>query len=338
MPKNKKYLQKLFTKKDKITSLKIITFIIFIIAITLTLSSKTLMQKHLRIYYAHFVTNNSTMTWINYVEAWFDATSSKSFLNHEAKDGHKISFWQNSKTRYNNNNIKLIQKNENQKPTYIKNGIGNLPSIKFDGIDDYLLSENFQNNILQFKSASLFAVIENNPTIPTNTQTIFYHEAECNKNFELSLNTNYDNKNYFLGNFDSGIKCHKNPPSNYRLNFEPHNLNKSRNIIGILIQHEEFSNYHEYYITLSINSNVIDKYSFQINNNDMTLKEVLKNQNIFYHYILGGKKNLGSEKIFANFNGLIGEIIIFNRLLSQEDQYLLEKYLSRKWQIKIHKK
>jgi hypothetical protein len=51
---------------------------------------------------------------------------------------------------------------------------------------------------------------------------------------------------------------------------------------------------------------------------------------------------IGARKINDNavpssfFNGLLGEMIVFNRSLNNEDRKEIEKYLGKKWGIKVN--
>jgi hypothetical protein len=51
---------------------------------------------------------------------------------------------------------------------------------------------------------------------------------------------------------------------------------------------------------------------------------------------LGAKKMDNGANPTSFFNGMIGEIIVFNRSLNNEDRKEIEKYLGKKWGIKVN--
>jgi len=332
----------MFSKTQKIRPIKLtIIAISFIILICWGFHNP--LENRLRLLYGRFVSNNSTMQWINYVEAWYDATDSQSFGIDQISDNSKVSGWQSSKIRYNTP-INLIQNDDKSKPLYITKGIAGLPSLKFDGIDDFLFSKHIQPNVFQYKSASLFAVIKNDQiTTPANQQTLFYQEGVCQKYFDVSID-----RLSASGNFDSDHNCQPSQSSRYLLNFTSKKYLDSHYILGLVFKRDDFANHHEYKITLYINGHAQDIQIIKVPKNILAKPSLNPDNMSFGNFYLGGK-TLSNEiarpttkpslnQIFNNFQGLIGEIIIFNCSLNQNDQYLLEKYLGRKWNIKINKR
>ena len=51
---------------------------------------------------------------------------------------------------------------------------------------------------------------------------------------------------------------------------------------------------------------------------------------------VGARKTSDSADPSSFFEGLLGEMIVFNRSLSNEDRKEIEKYLGKKWGIKVN--
>lgn len=55
-----------------------------------------------------------------------------------------------------------------------------------------------------------------------------------------------------------------------------------------------------------------------------------------HNFIYGARKTNSNTNPESFFNGLLGEVIIFNRSVNNDDRRDIEKYLGKKWGIKTN--
>ena len=238
---------------------------------------------------------------------WLDSTNKNSFPQNII-DQDQISYWQS--INFIDTAYKLTQSNQANMPTYHEYGINNLPSIYFDG-NDFLLKNNLNSQLTKNKSAiTIFVVL----TFKGSSAYIYdLYNPATNILFSSQINNNYSSTSSSL-KLSYGSTIDEVNSSNHESLFDKDQFLKPQ--IITLIRRDNISQ-------ILVNNNIFGNNSSSNNSN-------LPN-NIIADFYLGSKNN---SSLF--FNGYIAELIIFNKGLSDDQVTHINKYLSKKWQIKLY--
>ena len=318
-------------KKNKAFSLVEISVVIVILMIMIAgLIQSSRVIKSMRLTTARSVTQSSAMPWINYIVTWYDATAADAFVESENDDGDMISFWNGAEIRYSDR-IKLAQVDDTKKPILVSNGMYGLPSIKFDGIDDYMQSENIEQSILSYRSGTAFIVFEPKTVVSTEKRSILYQGSECGREFDLGYSFNNVKGNFGLAS--SSENCGS--------------TNATTSSFDYVVQNEKIISSIVVYQTPMV-SGVTDNIKIYRNGylqnvskvntgyNSPVIESSKKYSDGSSRLYLGAKKIDNGANPTSFFHGMIGEMIVFNRSLNNEDRKEIEKYLGKKWGIKVN--
>jgi hypothetical protein len=320
----------MLSKKNKAFSLVELSVVIVIVMIMIAgLIQSSRIIGAMRISTARNVTQSSAMPWINYIVTWYDATAADAFLESETDYGDKISRWNGAEVRYSDR-INLNQADDAKKPIFTSNGMYGLPSVKFDGIDDYLGSENLEQSILTYRSGSVFIVFEPKTIVSDEKRSILYQPSECGREFDVGYN--FNSKGNF-GLSSGSDDCGEVKATTSGIDFAVQN----EKIVASLIVYQSpmavnnTSNIKIYRNGYSQNVSAVNNgyTSDKIQNT----KKYSDGSNRLY---LGARKASDNAVPSSFFNGLLGEMIVFNRSLNNEDRKEIEKYLGKKWGIKVN--
>ena len=318
-------------KKNRAFSLIEISVVIVIVMIMIAgLMQASRVIGNMRITTARNVTQSSAMPWINYIVTWYDATASDAFNENENNDGNKISRWNGAEIRYSDR-INITQVDDSKKPIFVANGMYGLPSIKFDGVDDYFASEQIEQSILTYRSGAVFIVFEPKTASSTAKRSIFYQPAECGREFDVGYGFGGLAGNFGLAS--SSESCGSTNATTSSLNYVVPNekIVVSMNIYQAPMTKGDISNikiYRNGY--LETTSKVGDGYNSALIE---STKKYADGSNRIY---VGARKISDSANPSSFFEGLLGEMIVFNRSLNNEDRKEIEKYLGKKWGIKVN--
>ena len=318
-------------KKNRAFSLIEISVVIVIVMIMIAgLMQGSRLIGSMRITTARNVTQSSAMPWINYIVTWYDATASDAFSESENNDGNKISRWNGAEIRYSDR-INITQVDDSKKPIFVSNGMYGLPSIKFDGVDDYFASEQIEQSILTYRSGAVFIVFEPKTTSLTAKRSIFYQPSECGREFDVGYGFGGLAGNFGLAS--SSESCGSTNATTSSLNYVVPNekIVVSMNIYQAPMTKGDISNikiYRNGY--LETTSKVNEGYNSTLI--ETTKKYADGSERIY----VGARKTSDSANPSSFFEGLLGEIIVFNRSLNNEDRKEIEKYLGKKWGIKVN--
>jgi len=290
--------------------LSVVVVIIALIIAAISQSSRLVSQ--MRITNARKITNNSAIPALNNIVAWYDSTSIEAFNVEETDHTDKISKWVDSEVRVHER-IVLFQSDDTKKPTYYQNSINGLPAIYFDG-NDYLestiVTEKSPENLIAYSSATIFTVFEAEDI--SGKKTILSQDNNgTNDDIDLAISLN-NNGDY--GICFNGSDC--SAANNSRTNSAIVSAKKV-SILSAIVKNG--TNIEIYQDTIKMPSTNLT--------NSQTIASGINN------IIMGAKKNGGSYSSY--FKGKIAEILIFNQSLSGEDRREVERYLGRKWGIKI---
>jgi len=113
--------------------LSIVIVIIGVIVAAVTQSSK--LVKKFRFQTAQSLTRSSAVSGIKDLALWYETSLTESFASAEASDGSTITTW------YDTNSQSPVKNNAasgTSKPTYKDNRINGLPTVAFNGTDNYM--------------------------------------------------------------------------------------------------------------------------------------------------------------------------------------------------------
>jgi len=248
---------------------------------------------------ARTITNNSPVGSIGDLILWYETTSEKSFSANETFDGSTISTWYDI-----NPNIETVRNNATQttagnRPTYKTNKINGLPAISFTRANSSYLSFNGSG------------IVNNNYTI-----------------FVVEQRTSNSANNYFLGGSES-TTSNTNLFLGYRDNAT---LTSAMTNNGLNVT---YSGYKE-------PNPLVHSYTFNFFTKTYNINGALQNTSstgssydIKQPLASYAGSSIGRQLSLNYYQGDIGEIIIFKKIITAKEIKLVEKYLGKKWGITI---
>jgi prepilin-type N-terminal cleavage/methylation domain-containing protein len=299
--KNKKNNRLAFS----LIELSVVILVIGILVIGVTQGSRIIRQSKLTS--ARSLTTSSPVNSISGLSMWLETSLDNSLNDSERIDGGSggngtIANWYDINP-LSFNHLDLSQGTTANKPTYDASGINGLPTIRFDGVADYLSRTNVTgSNLSSSQQVSIFAVQKYSSPIHNST-TIMWQPVDCTNRLSLIAILN-NNKIYFqpvncIGTSDGNIDV---VVSNF--------MDKPKILTGI----RGFGA-----AQLRVNRQQV------VSTNSMTA--VFNTSGVATLFV-------GAQNATTNFlKGEIGEIIIFNRALSNAERDSVESYLAVKWGI-----
>ena len=273
-------------------------------------------------------TNSGNLTYAN-VASLQDANYIKDTLRPDNRE--YVARWNDINPRAVPGNKKSVyQEVAAQRPMYIANAINGLPALQFDGSTQYLYSQNNATtpSAPPFnagdKSITYVAVFNYyDPTQSTHTPIVDQYVGFTNSTIGLAeLGMGYGGQN----------------PRSLSLLTWNSNWNSSgqeglgtilgrNNYIGI-ISLEETSILPTNNLIYCLNSSSCSKKTH--NTNSSSLNDFIVSDNEF---ALAARSCSGCSG--QRLNGLIGEVMVFDRALKNEEIDIINKYLSKKWGIAL---
>ncbi|NBX52644.1 MAG: prepilin-type N-terminal cleavage/methylation domain-containing protein [Proteobacteria bacterium] len=311
-----------------LVELAVVILILGVLIAGLVQSSRLITNMRLNV--ARDVTQSSAMPWINYIVTWYDSTAIDAFNESDTDDGDLISRWNGAEIRYSDR-INLVQTDSTKKPTYVSNGMFGLPSVKFDGTSDILESESSNQDVLTYRSGTIFVVFEPKTVNSANKKTIFFNTSSCDTELDFGMSFNNVKGAIGIASAVSGEGCSTTYATQSSGDFAVPN---EKIVASLIIYQSPTTQGSTDNIKIFRNgnlwsSNQVNAQSF----NSPTISSSQKYSSGNNKFYVGAKKTGATEKAF--FDGLIGEMIIFNRSLNNEDRNEVERYLGKKWGIKI---
>lgn len=237
---------------------------------------------------ARSLTKTSDIKDIPGITLWLDAVSIESFDDVDIYDGDTIPNWYDIKSSPTAPHI-ATQTLPTNKPTYLKDGVGKLPAVVFDGVDDFLSVENFSANgfitiFVVGKFANSNFIIEHGDDITTEDGFSFYGVGTPPTTVKrgTGISSNVISNNWFTPNQDA---------------------------IGVM-------RYDGTNISYKLNGNAF------INAATSSAPDSAINAKLY----IGAR---GGTSLFSS--GSFGEIIIFDRALTDDEVNMVLKYLNKKW-------
>lgn len=290
-------------KAFSLIELSVVILIISILIAGITQSSRLI--KEFKLSGARNLTESSPVNSIKNLALWLETTSTESFLESETKDQASISTWNNISPQATSH-ISFVQNNALNKPIYNDASINGLPTLKFNG-ESYFEKEYL--SILNPQEFTIFAVI--------NTQSF-----ESYGTIFSSRSSNSQLRGYMLyfhpssdANAPNSINLWAGNGVNWGAQFNP--INAEINKTFLITKVKNSTNISAYNSGAFIGTRVENNFLVNIENN----------------FRIGAGRNEETPDYFLN--GHIGELIIFSRALKNEERQEVEKYLGKKWGIKV---
>jgi prepilin-type N-terminal cleavage/methylation domain-containing protein len=288
-------------KTARIKAFSLIEISIVIVIVGILISGISLgidLYKDYQFMSARSLIQNSRIHRINDLTVWFETVSEKSFDKNQQSNNSKISTWYDINPN-SNNKYKCISPSSDNNPIFIENSFNGFPGIKFDGNNDYFRCDNIS---LIGQEITYFVVAKRISNI--NYASVFS---------SLSPGALYDSNSFahfraFLEN-TSG------------------KMNAFRNAWGSQISHP--GNNIPYIATGIFDGTNSIAY---INGTKGLVAGSSGNFNISTLLIGTNWQNGQIENLYS---GIIAEIIIYNRALRDSERIEVERYLSKKWNIKV---
>jgi len=222
---------KLLNQKNKISnkafSLIELSVVILIIGILIlgAIKGSDLYQEY-RLQNFRKLTNDSPVRRISDLALWLETSNVNLFQNsldlRRVKDGDKIKKWFDASLK--NNGLHLLQDNESRMPSYVLNGINNLPSVKYDSTENHFLY-NSLNDFFTPESTIfiVFTPVSYNLTINQSYLYVFGGSIAI----ESGYHSNYDLFTYIGGGSNISVSLIKNKANIYIRKYDPSNNSSS---------------------------------------------------------------------------------------------------------------
>ena len=287
----------------KAFSLVELSMVILIIGILIAGVSQGIdLYQDMRLATARSLTQNSRVNRIEDLTMWFESTSEQSFEKPNPNDGDRIALWKNINFKLSNR-IDVTQSTLASKPFYVRNGINNIPALRFDN-GQLLIASNVKiSEIVSSDQATVF-MVQNNFS-GDSTTTTFGWTTGSNR-----FQSHAQEGNRVLIDYGNMI-----------------NPNGGRTTTPILT---DFLNQNKIITFVKNASNVKIKINSALLINSSSSSATM-DMSLSADFSIG--KFLPDNNYF--FLGYIGEFIVFKKALTDAEINDVEKYLSKKWAIKI---
>lgn len=288
-------------KAFSLIELSIVLLIIGIIVAGITQSSR--MISAFRLSSARAQTQSSPVTSIKDLVAWWETTSENSFAASETDNGSLITNWYDINPQTTTTK-KIISQSGIYRPTYVANGINNVPAIGFDvALTQSFVMAAYDADFNQ-STFTIFAVIQ--PSTAARHLSILQSTNGFNGyTLYVSPTPNYE---FWFGNGSSYIGNGTNNTAA--------TLNKAAVLTATYDKTAATNN-----LTLYKNTTTVGSLTSTTGLNTVTALRIGASS--------GG--GVGGADYF--FNGKIGEVIFFSRVLKTEERQAIQNYLIKKWSI-----
>jgi hypothetical protein len=251
---------------------------------------------------------------------WLDSTAEKGLEDVERVDGGKISNWYNVNPQSADGTNNVAQTTTANKPLYIASGIGGLPIIRFDGVNTRLsIAGNSTVNLPVGNNPRTLFLVFGNSTPANNWNLIFhYGTQQRDQTFDFSVcQTSFGNNPAMLHVWDTEYKTTKGGCD-------------GKSYITSVI-----------YKGLS-NTTLSDGFSFYINGTSYANDNANARTDSFTGSSAALTLNTTSNDLYVGsmmngqypFKGDVGEIIMYDKSLDEDERASVESYLKQKWGIR----
>ena len=318
-----KFYQKKPIFYKKAFSLIEISVVIIIIGILIAgISNGIDLYQDYRLTSARNLTKNSVISRIPDLKLWLETTSEKAFKVGTTanisdyknialpNDQQDIGVWQEDvATKYPQ---EIASQLNDFKPSYVKNGIGGLPSLYFDG------KSNLGGDFMSF-DGSLLSVWEDGYTVFLVEKRASLGNPSFTPEYSILYQYILTSSANLIGYVDSSWVRIMAPVGQYIKGNVNNKLNENR----------IHCYYHNNKILSSLSKIFINKKAISLSSSDSALSRSIGS-------IASGQiARFSPGWTLSDYSGLISEIIIFGRPLSDKELENIHLYLSNKYKIKL---
>ncbi len=291
-----------FKKAFSLIELSVVILIIGILVAGVTQGSR--LVREIKFATARSMTKASDVNSIPDLAIWLETTSDKSFTVEQPEDGFAIAQWNDINPQATDGGkVLAINAAGGKQPLYTVGALNGLPALRFDGIDDNMaVADGFDNDT---ENVTVFFVWK--PKGTGNAEMDLLEKWEGSGGYPYVLRST---SVYSLRTYDGAL----NPivsSTTPRLKDNIVILSARRTKSGILSL---------WVNGVKGNADVVDTTS-------ATVGSTVNNGR------LGICARLTSNVGYCN--GDVGEAIIFSRALKDEERKAVEKYLGKKWGIRV---
>lgn len=263
------------------------------------------MYYEMRLNVARSITAKSPINATPDLTLWLETTSKNSFLEKTLINNQKISQW-NDINPQKIAKLNFTQSTVANQPKYVERSINNLPALRFDNQQMLTINNLKISELVKSNQATIF-LVQNSFSGDVTTSAFGWSYSENNINYRLLTHTGSGSVV-----FDFGICCQ--PSSRLSTSTISKFLDRAT-IISYrkkISKNDIFVNFKETTATYSSSTGIIP--------GELTGTFAI------------GKFPPDNEYWFL---GLIGEFVVFDRALTDNEKLKIEEYLAEKWAIKL---
>jgi prepilin-type N-terminal cleavage/methylation domain-containing protein len=299
---------KTVNKAFSLIELSVVILVIGILVIGITQGSRIMSQA--KISAAQSLTTNSSIASINGLSMWLEATDEANIVPGAVSatvygnvaDGASVSKWRD---RNPHSAAKIVMSTSvaNNRPTYVRKGINNLPSLSFNG----------STNFMSANAAPIGAgdddytiiVVWRPLTLPANSLILEQRPSSGSSDQRYAIMHVYSSSLFFASYAgDTSTLATVSANTNYINIMTINNSKASNNVAG-------YSNSNTGVLRTTSASPSLLNVAADI-------------------FVIGGRSS-GNN----NINALVSEMIIYNRALKQSEIVAINEYLSKKYSIRL---
>lgn len=292
-------------KAFSLVELSIVILIIGILVSAIVTGSSVL--SNIRLVAAKSLTKSSPVSSTKGLVLWLDAATNDGFLESEKEYDSSISSWKSiNPTIADKDQIIFTQTNPEFMPKYVKKGINNLPSLYFDGGSTTALDGDIL--VTQDPAQQIYS---------TNDGITIFFVAKSDLD---------NSRSSFL--FDFGLFA----PQGYGIIFNKAGfLCYAVNFISNIAY--KVSNPKNFSCRIAFNKEISTRQNGEFLNqtNNFNVSKITDVEIYESYKMVIGRTAKHDLAINRYFKGYIGELIIFDRALSEKELISIHGYLEQKW-------
>ena len=279
----------------------------------------TALYRKMKLEAARSITKGSPVPSVYGLALWLDATADEAF-DSIPNNNDPIAKWKDSNPQKSGKNI-ATQSNNTLKPTYINSEINGLPAIKCDGTDDLLLVT-FGSEYFPTSAPS----ISNNFTIFVVAKPTATHQVDTQSNTSTDGTSG---QKYLLGAMHGSSQYGSTAIAG---------LGISLGTNGVSV-YEHSGGYMPPLAVYNGSSGLSKAAIVTIDYNNKTPTIFVNGANVQAGLTSVRDTIFPSPQIcsgmYGAFSGSIGEIIVYDNRIAPNKRQQIEKYLGKKWDIKV---
>ncbi len=298
-------------KKIRAFSLIELSIVILIVGILIAgVTQSSRLVKQMRLFTAKAMTLSSPVSSIKDLAVWLESSMDQSFIDSEESTGSTISVWNDinpqASTKYN-----AISPSASESPTFLADGINGLPVISADGTNDSMLINGLTDSF-EGTGFTWIGVIQ--WVRPSSGARGYFGLKSDYGNFNNLTSVFLDDCNGAFNCFrvtsrsDGGLASYFGYSTTAFNQYQPH-------IISIVRKTNSLMNYDN---GTQIGPTV----------NDSSVAGIYRTTSPWALF-----KYTNSNTLY--FLGYAGEYILYGRAIKDDERKDVEKYLSKKWGIKL---